>query len=143
MRETAERLHAFTSGWVPADFDRRYAPGKWSAGQIVTHLAHTELVFGLRVRMALTEPDYVVQPFDQDKWIEREAASDGSEAVDSFLALAAMNLAFFGSLSPADRAVPMSHPERGPITVDWIIHLSAGHQIHHVKQLEEIGRGRR
>jgi hypothetical protein len=31
----------------------------------------------------------------------------------------------------------MSHPEYGTITVDWIVHLLAGHQIHHLQQLEQ------
>ena len=34
--------------------------------------------------------------------------------------------------------VTLSHPEYGSLTVDWIIHQTAGHQIHHLKQLEQI-----
>ena len=49
-----------------------------------------------------------------------------------------MNIALFASLSDADRAVSLSHPEYGSLTVDWIIHQMAGHQIHHLKQLEAI-----
>jgi len=49
-----------------------------------------------------------------------------------------LNVSFFATLSDADRAVPFSHPEYGSLTVDWIIHQMAGHQIHHLKQLEQI-----
>ena len=42
------------------------------------------------------------------------------------------------SLSDADRAIALSHPEYGSLTVDWIVHQMAGHQIHHLKQLEAI-----
>jgi len=52
--------------------------------------------------------------------------------------VAALNIALFASLSDADRQVALSHPEYGSLTVDWIIHQTAGHQIHHLKQLEEI-----
>lgn len=62
----------------------------------------------------------------------------GREALDAFLGLAAMNLALFASLSEADRGTMLSHPEYGSLTVDWIIHQMAGHQIHHLKQLEAI-----
>ncbi len=59
----------------------------------------------------------------------------GPEAVAAFAGSAALNVALFEALSPADRAVSMGHPEYGAITVDWIIYLLAGHQIHHIAQL--------
>ena len=62
----------------------------------------------------------------------------GRAALDAFLALAAMNLAMFGALTPADRETTLSHPEYGTLSVDWILHQMAGHQIHHLKQLESI-----
>ena len=44
------------------------APGKWSAAEIVAHLADCELVFAFRLRQTLAEDGPVIQPFDQDKW---------------------------------------------------------------------------
>ncbi len=51
-----------------------------------------------------------------------------------------MNASFFESLSPAHPVAPLTHPEviHGSLTVDWIIHQMAGHQIHHLKQLESL-----
>ncbi len=49
-----------------------------------------------------------------------------------------MNASFFESLSPAVRVATLTHPEYGSLTVDWIIHQMAGHQIHHLKQLESL-----
>ena len=49
-----------------------------------------------------------------------------------------LNLAFFDGLSEADLATPFSHPEYGSLTVSWILHQTAGHQIHHLKQLDAI-----
>jgi hypothetical protein len=140
LRETSSRIDALTSGWLPADFERSYEPGKWSARQILLHLAHLEMTFGLRVRMALTTPSYVVQPFDQDRWMERESTVDGRSAADVFLALSRLNAALFATLTPADRALPVSHPEHGEITVDWIIHTLAGHELSHLQQFEQIAR---
>ena len=138
MRETPERIRAAAASWSPQQFDRSYAPGKWTARQILIHLAQTELALGTRARMALSTPAYVAQPFDQDTWIDRDSRLSGREAVDAFLALARMNGRLFEGLSAADRATPLSHPEYGPLTVDWIIHQAAGHQIHHLRQLERI-----
>ena len=138
MRDSAARIRAVVGEWRPDQFNRSYAPGKWDARQILTHLAQSEIALGYRARMALTSPGYTAQSFDQDAWMVRESATSGHDALDAFLGTAAMNIALFASLSDADRAVSLSHPEYGSLTVDWIIHQMAGHQIHHLKQLEAI-----
>jgi hypothetical protein len=138
IRDTIDRLAALTSGWSATQFDRSYGPGKWSARQVVTHLAHSELALGTRARMALTTPGYVAQPFDQNRWIAREPQLSGPAAAAAFLAVARMNVELFQSLSPTDREIALAHPEYGELTVDWIVHQMAGHQIHHLRQLESI-----
>ena len=138
MRETTARIRAVAGDWRPDQFERRYAPGKWDARQILVHLAQSELAFGYRVRMALTTSAYQAQVFDQDQWMVRESKTSGPDALDAFLGLAAMNIALFAALSDADRNVALSHPEYGSLTVDWVMHQMAGHQIHHLNQLEAI-----
>jgi hypothetical protein len=153
MRDSTARIRALVGNWRPDQFDRSYAPGKWDARQILTHLAQSEIALGYRARMAITTPNYAAQSFDQDRWMAVEAGGaglpaearsakvgglSGHDVLDAFLGLAAMNIALFASLSDADRAVSLSHPEYGSLTVDWIIHQMAGHQIHHLKQLEQI-----
>jgi len=138
IRDTADRIAGSARGWAPDRFERSWAPGKWSARQILTHLAQTELALGNRARMALTTPGYVAQAFDQEAWIARETRLSGPEALDTFLALARMNVLFFDGLSTADRATRLSHPDYGELTLDWIIHQMAGHQVHHLRQLEGI-----
>ena len=127
--------------WTPAQFDRTYAPGKWNARQILTHLAQTELALGNRARMALATPNYQAQSFDQDRWMLREAALGGKEAAAALMATNAMNQALFSGLSAGDRAIAFSHPEYGALTVDGLIHQMAGHLLHHLVQLEVIATG--
>lgn len=141
MRETAARIGALVAGWTPAQFERTYAPGKWNARQILTHLAQTELALGNRARMALATPNYAAQAFDQDRWMLREAALGGREAAAALVATNAMNHALFSGLSAGDRAIGFTHPEYGALTVDWLIHQMAGHLLHHLSQLEKIATG--
>ncbi len=138
MQASGDRYRQLLGGWTPAQFERTYAPGKWTARQILIHLAQTELALGTRARMALTTPNYAAQAFNQDDWIARETTLSGKEALDAFLALVTMNREFFGALSAADRATTLSHPEYGALTVDWILNQLAGHQIHHLGQIEKI-----
>ena len=138
MRSTIRRVEGLTANWRAAEYERSYAPGKWTARQVLIHLAQSELALGSRARLALSTPNYIAQPFDQDAWIDRDSALSGSEAAQTFLTIARMNAAFFERLSERDRDVPFSHPEYGNLTIDWVLHQMAGHQIHHLKQLESI-----
>ena len=74
MADTPSRIRRIASTLGSTGLERSYAPGKWTARQLLVHLAQTELAFGVRARMALTADDYVVQPFDQDRWLVVEPA---------------------------------------------------------------------
>ncbi len=47
---------------------RPEAPGKWSVIEVVQHLADSDLVFGFRLRMIVTEDQPRVPGYDQDAW---------------------------------------------------------------------------
>jgi hypothetical protein len=138
IRDTIARMQKLVDGWPAERFERSYAPGKWSARQILIHLAQCEVMFGTRVRMALATPAYVAQDMDQDAWMRRDTTLSGPDAADAYAAVARMNAMLFAALSPAERATELRHPEYGALTVNWIIHQTAGHQIHHLKQLEKV-----
>lgn len=138
MRGSLDRVRALTRDWTADRFERSYASGKWSARQVLTHLAQTEMALGYRARMAVSTPRYAAQSFDQNDWMVHESRMTGREALDAFLALAGMNLLFFEGLSETERGTTLSHPEYGELTVDWIIHQMAGHHINHLLQLEQV-----
>jgi len=141
LADTPERLRSLADQMTPAQFAQSYAPGKWTGAQLFVHLAQCEFVFGARVRMALAEDGYTVQPFDQDAWLLREAATDGRVAFWAYYAMRHLNLQLFATLSPEERRRPCHHPERGPMVVEWILESLAGHERHHLPHFEAIVRG--
>jgi hypothetical protein len=116
----------------------RPAPGKWSAVEIVCHLADCELVFGFRLRQTLAEDAPVIQPFDQDKWAANYAGIPADKALGVFAALREWNLQLIDGAMPqaADRKV--THPERGEMTFLTLVETMAGHDLNHLGQLREI-----
>jgi DNA-binding winged helix-turn-helix (wHTH) protein len=132
------RIRELTRDWTATEFERSYGEGKWTARQILIHLAQTEIGLGHRARMVLASRDYVAQPFDQNAWIARETSLSGPAALEALVGLHAMNEALFASLSPAERAKPFVHPDYGTLTVDWIVQLLESHLAHHVVHLERI-----
>lgn len=138
LGETPDRIREIIGRMGTADFTRPYAAGKWNARQILIHLAHCEMAYGMRVRLALTMAPYVVQPFDQDAFLVREPLLDAPAALAAYYAMRRWNLPLFRSLDAEERARTFTHPERGPMTIDLILATVAGHELHHLAQLEQI-----
>jgi uncharacterized damage-inducible protein DinB len=113
------------------------APGKWSVRQIVTHVADCEIGFGFRLRQALAGVP-VLQPFDQDKWAESYGRYSLAGALETFRALRAWNVALVAGLSEADKALKVTHPERGEMTLWTIVETMAGHDLNHLAQVERV-----
>ena len=138
LRETPELLRAAVERWTPEMFERSYAPGKWSVRKILTHLAQMELALTTRARLALSVPDYQAQSFDQDAWMPLDEQVDERTALYAYLALRRMNLAMWEGLTAEQRERTFVHPEFGRLSVAWIAAQMAGHDIHHLKQIETL-----
>ena len=138
LEHTAKRIEAVAGSLGPARLERSYAPGKWTARQILAHLADCELGIGFRLRQALAEENHRAQPFDQDRWAARYPGLDAALAARAFLGLRAWNIALIRSLGPQDLERPYVHGERGPESVGLIVKMLAGHDLNHLAQLEQI-----
>ncbi len=114
------------------------APGKWSAAEIVCHLADCELVFGFRLRQTLAEDAPTIQPFDQDKWAATYPGIPARKALEVFSALRGWNLRLIGGALPAAAERPVTHPERGAMTFLTIVETMAGHDLNHLGQLQRL-----
>ncbi|HEY2433165.1 MAG TPA: DinB family protein [Vicinamibacterales bacterium] len=138
LAATPKKIERLTSKWTKTRWERTYAPGKWSARRVLIHLAQTELALTTRVRFAASQDGYVAQPFNQDAWMPLDDHVDGPTALAAYLALRRLNLALFTGLTPAQRKRTFSHPEYGELTPFWVAAQLAGHDIHHLKQLQQI-----
>ena len=138
LEETPRRLQALVAGWPREAFERPYTPGKWTAGQILAHLAQAEMIFANRLRFGLTAKDYVVQPFDQDEWMTVDEGVDADSALAAYLALRRMNVRVCRRLTRDQRTRSFTHPEHGTVDVEWFMVMFAGHERHHLAQLEKI-----
>ncbi|MGH9461307.1 MAG: DinB family protein, partial [Vicinamibacteria bacterium] len=124
--------------WDAARWSATYAPGKWTAAEIVLHLAQDEIGFGNRVRFALTQDNYVIQPYEGADWVAVESPTDPRVALAAFLALRRLNLILYKSIPAERRARSIAHPEFAEISIDWILHTLAGHDLHHLQHLRAI-----
>jgi hypothetical protein len=122
----------------PAKGFQSPAPGKWSPGEIVAHLADCELVFAFRLRQTLAEDVPVIQPFDQEKWAKTYHGISPKEALHAFKAFRDWNLILLEELPASAASRRVTHPERGTMTFQTILETMAGHDLNHLGQLRRI-----
>jgi hypothetical protein len=125
---------------------KRPAPGKWSIGEILAHLAETELVGGYRIRMILSKNGTPIQAFDQNVWARNSnyARQDPRRSLQVFRTLRKSNLALLKSLPRKKWNFYGLHAERGKETVARVAAMFAGHDINHLRQIARLAReGRR
>ncbi|MGH9704031.1 MAG: DinB family protein [Candidatus Acidiferrales bacterium] len=135
---TAGRLDSLFHKLGAKGAEQSLAPGKWSAREILCHLADCELVFGFRLRQALAEDHHVIQPFDQDRWSMNYSSLETGTALAVFTSVRNWNLALIGKATPQMLSKTLIHPERGEMTFQIIIETMAGHDLNHLKQLETL-----
>jgi hypothetical protein len=137
---TSKKLSNLVKRAAPSKLRKRPAPDKWSVGEILAHLADTEIVVGWRIRSILGAPGTPIQAFDQDAWAAagNYAKRDPRKSIEQFRAVRDANLALYKSLSPEQWEHFGMHAERGEESLQRILHMMAGHDTNHILQIERI-----
>ena len=141
LEATPQRLEGYLLSFFDPDFERSYAPGKWTVREILAHLADVELALGFRLRQAVVEENYRPQAFDQNLWARRYRRLEPSLAVETFRALRAWNLALLTTFDLQDWNRSVDYPFEGVGTVDDMVRFLAGHDLNHLAQLEIVAQG--
>jgi hypothetical protein len=135
---TPRELERLVRTLGPERAERAPAPGKWSPREIVCHLADCELAFAFRLRQALAVTDYVIQPFDQEKWASAYGAYDMATALAVFDAARRWNLALIRNTPREAFSRKLTHPERGEMTFQTVVETMGGHDRNHLRQIESL-----
>jgi len=138
IADTPRELESAIQRLSPERVTAAPAPGKWSAREIACHLADCEVVFAFRLRQTLAETNHIIQPFDQDRWSALYGAYDAAAALAAFSATRRWNLLFLKALPPEAFSTPVTHPERGTMTLRTVVETMAGHDRNHLGQIAAL-----
>ena len=140
MGELVPWLDQRVRGLDDARLRRPEKPGKWSVLEVVQHLADTELVYGYRVRMILTQDTPPIPGYDQDAWVREFHYRDlpVGEVLAQLGALRAANLRLYRSLGSDQLRRAGLHSERGPESVEHVLRMVGAHDLVHRRQIERI-----
>jgi hypothetical protein len=136
---TAEKLNQVIKGVAASELRRRPAPEKWSANEIVAHLADAEIVIGYRLRLVLGSPGAVIVAYDGDTWAVsgHYDERDTQKSVELFRVVREVNLLLLKSLKPEQWKQYGMHSERGQESIEHMVRMHAGHDINHLQQIEK------
>jgi len=140
IEQTPARLRVAVEGLSAEQLDTPYRPGGWTVRQVVHHVPDSHLNSYIRFKLALTEDEPIIKPYEQTRWAELE---DGkSAAIEISLALLESLhkrwILLLRSLSAADYARKFRHPEMGVVTLDKNLSLYAWHGLHHVAHITSL-----
>jgi hypothetical protein len=116
----------------------RYAPGKWSIREVVSHVNDTERLFVFRAMWFARGLEGALPSFDQEIAIRSAGADARSLAshLDEFRAVRAATLTLFQNL-PSDAWMRRGMASGYSFTVRALAYITAGHVAHHAQILRE------
>lgn len=115
-------------------------PGKWSAREILHHLADSESQSAWRLRKLLTEEFPVIQGYDQDRFalLLRYNLRDHAPALEAFRAARETTLQLLESMTDEDWSSRGWHTESGLYTAGRWLEIYAVHAHNHAQQIQRL-----
>ena len=140
LGRTPRVLARRVAGASTARLTRRPRPGKWSVGEILAHLSEVELLWGYRLRVLLEKSGVKLLGMDQETWARNSRYREipPREALEAFVAQRRANLRLIRRMRGKTLSRWGAHSQFGRLTIDRIVTLMAGHDLHHSRQIEAI-----
>ncbi|HUF66709.1 MAG TPA: DinB family protein [Gemmatimonadaceae bacterium] len=116
----------------------RYAPGKWSVREVLSHINDAERLFAFRALWFARGLDTSLPSFDQNVAISNAGADarSWSSHVDEFAAVRSATTTFFQGLTD-DAWTRRGIASDNPFSVRALAYIAAGHVTHHARVLRE------
>jgi len=131
-RVVVESLAGATDG----ELDARPGPGKWSAREIVHHLADSEMTSAIRLRLLIATPTPAIAGYDQDEFARRLYYDRPIAASLEALKAARLTTAeILERLTEAEWLREGTHTEVGRYPVDTWLEIYARHAHEHARQI--------
>ena len=131
-RVVAEAL----AGAKDEELDTPPSEGKWTARQIIHHLADSEMTAAVRFRLLLAEDRPEIKGYDQDRFADRLHYERSHEAsLELFRAARASTAELMACLSEKDWLREGTHTEVGRFGLDTWLRIYGPHAHRHADQI--------
>jgi hypothetical protein len=128
-------FRAAVAGLTPQQLDTPYRPGGWTVRQLVHHVPDSHLNAYVRFKLALSERDPTIRPYDQDAWalLPDTVYSPIETSLDLLASLHVRWATLLRALSEQEFERTYFHPESGRrFTLAEALGMYAWHGDHHL-----------
>lgn len=133
LRETPTRMRELVAPLDEPGLERRYRPEGWTIRQIVHHVPDSHLNAYVRMKLALTEDNPTIKPYDEAAWARLpDAAGPIASSLDLLDALHRRWVMLLEGLEEGHFQRQLRHPEMGVMSLDQVLALYAWHSRHHL-----------
>lgn len=129
------------AGFPAEHLTARPLAGKWSACEIVQHLADSEMRAAMRLRQLLTEENAQIQGYDQDSYAVRlryNERTDIRPALDALRGARQTTAQLIALMTDDDWARAGRHPEHASYTAEDWLRIYAAHAHGHAAQIDRL-----
>src|SRR5436190_21257991 len=115
-------------------------PGKWSAAEIIHHLADSETTSCLRLRRLLVEDHPLIQAYDQDQYASalHYNERDITPSLEAFRSARATTAQLFDFMTDADWHREGTHSESGSYSAEDSLKIYAENAHNHAAQIRRL-----
>ena len=135
--EMPARLREAVAGLAPQHLDIPYREGGWTIRQIVHHIPDSHIHSYTRFKLALTEDQPTIKPYDEARSAELPEARTAplEVSIDLVDALHRRWVMMLDHMTDADLERSLRHPEIGVLTLKTVLAGYGWHSRHHVAQI--------
>jgi hypothetical protein len=139
-RDGYARVARALEGFPPERLNARPFAGKWTAAEIVHHLADSEMQSAIRLRKLLAEAHPVIQGYDQEVWAAKlhYQVRPIEPSLAAFKAARESTAQLFEHMSDADWRHLGWHSEAGSYHSETWLEIYAAHAHGHAEQIERL-----
>ena len=138
------RLRQAVAGLTAEQLDTPYRPGGWTVREVIHHVPESHMNSYIRFKLALTENEPTVKPYDEAAWARLPDIADTPIEVSLTLleSLHKRWIVLLRGFSEGDWKKRFIHPELGPVALENNLALYAWHSNHHIGHITSL-RGRK
>ncbi len=136
-----ELLRESVAGLSGSQWETPYRPGGWTVRQLVHHIADSHMNACIRFKLALTEQEPTIKPYDEAAWAMLPDTA-GTSPLASLALIEALHhrwTVLLRSMTPSDFRRTLFHPEHErSFTLDEMLVTYSWHSAHHLRHITAL-----
>lgn len=141
IAEAPAQLRAAVSGLTDAQFETPYREGGWTLRQVAHHIPDSHLNAYIRFKLALTEDNPTIKPYEEARWAELPDTAGTTVGV-SLMLLESLHrrwVVLLRAMGEPEWARTYFHPEqKKSLSLEGVLAMYAWHGKHHVAQITGV-----